>query len=136
MATYSFNHWNDGDTNPLKTINVTAPLTLTATYQEVISLVTKTFQGKISAVVQAGETVTITITSPTNVVTTITALTDALGNFSQTADLAVANGYTAFAHVGEFVNPDGTGYQAADSAVQTFNVTAALLPRTITLNVS
>ena len=132
MANYTFKQWNDGDTNPVKTVNVAGDMTLTATYQLLAEdLKTMTFAGQVSAQAQAGETVTITITKPDgNGTAIIQALTNPDGSYQTTLDLEYATGYTAIAHVDA-----DSKYQAADSPVVTFDVIAGLSPRTITLGV-
>jgi len=78
MPTYRFAHWEDGSTNPTRTITVTADITITATYEPVRNVTYRSepvaVQGQVDATpLPSGSTIqvpggtTITITVPAEV---------------------------------------------------------------------
>ena len=93
------------------------------------NMTTKTFSGKISAQTSTGETVTITVSKPDASKDTLTAATDAQGNYTTTKDYTVAGNYSAVASI-----PVDPTYTQATSP--TVNFTIALITRTLTLNVT
>lgn len=88
-----------------------------------------TFSGVVSAQVQAGEAITITVTKPGGGVETLAATTDANKAYSVVYNALPGIGYKAKASIGE-----DALYLAATSLEVTFDV--AKNPRTITLSVT
>jgi len=86
------------------------------------------FKGSVSAQVQAGETVTITVTKPDGTTDIFTATTMADKSWSVSKEYTVAGSYSAVAHVGEDAQ-----YFAADTSSIPFEVPK--LARTITMTV-
>lgn len=111
---YAFVGWENGNSNPVRTLNLSANAVILANYSAVVKTVR--FEGVVSAQARAGEKVTIAVTKPDNSVDTLTAQTLADGTYSVAKSYGVGV-YSARAHG----DADGV-YDAWDSDVETFTV--------------
>lgn len=125
---YRFKKWEDGSTDPSRSINLSANKEITAYYEEVIVTGKVTFSGTVSAQAEEGETVSITVTKPDSTTEVITALTKADSSYSVDYENVPGN-YKAKARVEE-----DALYTAAESDEVSFSIGKE--PRTITLTVT
>lgn len=89
-----------------------------------------TFNGNVTAQAAAGETVTVTVTTPGGATSTTTGTTDASGNYTTgTLTFNVAGTYSFVASI-----PADSQYEAEETSPQTFAV--ALANRTLTVTVT
>lgn len=124
---YRFDRWEDGTTNPSRTVEVKADMGVTAYYKEVEIVGTVTMRGSVSAQSAAGETVTWTVTKPDGTTEEVTCQTGEDLKFSVDYTNVPGN-YKTKARIGE-----NDLYGAAESNEVEF--TLGKDPRTITIEV-